>query len=369
VAMDGGRLQIRTPPVADTGAGAAPARAQHGREDKVGCLLSRAGAASGDDPCPAIPSVLVTPERAVRLAQGIGPGAVPDGAAPPGEATAPAEPRVGRPAVVLRTGVASRQDSEGFGPQRARAAWGRGCVGAAGVRRRWFPHVVPVRAFLHAVSYVGAAAWAGRSFAEGWPVYRRWLEALGAGVVAPLQEERARRPAEGGVATPVAGAPRRRGSRTRGPPGPPSGPAALGSLPPSGLAAAEQPWGVGEQAEQRPGEGDGAGLVGARSRGDAARAGGRVERHRPAGRLRAAPPVAALAGQRRYRRSAGPAPPDHVVRPLRVKCWGLVAKPPAAKGRGAGRLDGPCGFSGRRLAPPLRAGGVSSCPTRPAGTQ
>jgi hypothetical protein len=220
VEMDGGRLQIRTPPAADAGAGgaAAAARSGHWREDKVGCLLSMAGAVPGEDPCPEVPAVFVTPERALLLAQGIGQCAVPDGGAPPGEPAAPAEPRAGRPAVVLRTVVASRQDIEGFGPQLARAAWGRGFFGAARqafvadgaaanwtVWRRWFPHFVPVVDFLHVLSYVFAAAMAGRSFAEGWPAYRGWIQALWSGDVETVRAGLAARQAEVGLPAPGAG--------------------------------------------------------------------------------------------------------------------------------------------------------------------
>jgi hypothetical protein len=214
VEMDGGRLQIRTPPLSDAGAGGAAtaAGARHWREDKVGCLLSMAGAASGADPCPEIPAVFVTPERALLLAQGIGQCAVPDGEPPAGEPAAPAEPRAGRAAVVLRTVVASRQDIEGFGPQLARAAWGRGFFGAARqafvadgaaanwtVWRRWFPHFVPVVDFLHVLSYVFAAAMAGRSFAAGWPVYRGWIQALWSGDVQAVRAALAARQAEVGL--------------------------------------------------------------------------------------------------------------------------------------------------------------------------
>jgi hypothetical protein len=222
VEMDGGRLQIRTPPVADAAASgaAATARSRHWREDKVGCLLSMAGAAPGEDPCPEVPAVFVTPERALLLAQGIGQCAVPDGAAPPGEpaAAGSAEPRAGRPEVVRRTVVASRQDIEGFGPQLARAAWGRGFFGAARqafvadgaaanwtVWRRWFPHFVPVVDFLHVLSYVFAAAMAGRSFAAGWPVYRRWIQAVWAGDAAAVCAELAARQAEVGAPAPGGG--------------------------------------------------------------------------------------------------------------------------------------------------------------------
>jgi hypothetical protein len=217
VEMDGGRLQIRTPPAADAEAGG-PTRSRHWREDKVGCLLSMAGAVPGEDPCPDIPAVFVTAERALLLAQGIGQCAVPDGAAPPGEPTAPAQPRAGRPAVVLRTVVASRQDLEGFGPQLARAAWGRGFFGAARQAfvadgaaanwtawRRWFPHFVPVIDFLHVLSYVFAAAMAGRSFAEGWPVYRGWIQALWSGDVEAVRAGLVARQAEVGLPTAGAG--------------------------------------------------------------------------------------------------------------------------------------------------------------------
>jgi hypothetical protein len=218
VEMDGGRLQIRTPAADAAAPPAAATRSRHWREDKVGCLLSMAGAVPGEDPCPEVPAVFVTPERALLLAQGVGQCAVPEGEAPPGEPAAPAGPRPGRPEVVLRTVVASRQDIEGFGPQLARAAWGRGFFGAARqafvadgaaanwtVWRRWFPHFVPVVDFLHVLSYVFAAAMAGRPFAEGWPAYRGWIQALWSGDVEAVRAGLAARQAEVGLPTPGGG--------------------------------------------------------------------------------------------------------------------------------------------------------------------
>jgi hypothetical protein len=221
VEMDGGRLQIRTPPSATEPAADAPAaaRPRHWREDKVGCLLSMASAMSAADPCPEIPAVFVSAERALLLAQGIGQCAVPEGEAPPSaDVPGPPGPRPGRPEILLRTTVASRQEVEGFGLQLARAAWGRGFFGAARqafvadgaaanwtVWRRWFPHFVPVVDFLHALSYVFAAAMAGRSFAEGWPVYQRWIQALWAGEVAAVRSELVARQSEVGVPIPAAG--------------------------------------------------------------------------------------------------------------------------------------------------------------------
>jgi len=231
VEMDGGRLQIRTP-AAETGPPTDPAptaRPTHWREDKVGCLLSMASGVSADDPCPEIPAAFVAPERALLLAQGIGQRAVPEGEPPPpaeptAEPSAPPGPRPGRPEVLVRTAVASRQDIDGFGPQLARAAWERGFFGAPRqafvadgatanwtVWRRWFPRAVPVLDFLHALTYVFAAATAGRPFAEGWPVYRRWIQAVWAGDVTRVGAELAARQAELGEpeATDGEGAPRR----------------------------------------------------------------------------------------------------------------------------------------------------------------
>jgi hypothetical protein len=236
VEMDGGRLQIRTPPQTTTAdeppptpaasapaapAPAAPApRPRHWREDKVGCLLSMTSTATAVDPCPEIPALFVSAERALLLVQGFGPCAVPEGEAPAATETAAAPgPRPGRPEPLVRTVVARRQDVEGFGPQLARAAWDRGFFGAARqaflgdgaaanwtVWRRWFPHFVPIVDFLHVLSYVFAAAMAGRSFAAGWPVYRRWIEALWAGDVAVVQEGLAARQVEVGLPAPDAGA-------------------------------------------------------------------------------------------------------------------------------------------------------------------
>jgi hypothetical protein len=222
VEMDGGRLQIRTPPAdaEEASATADAARPRHWREDKVGCLLSMASSASADDPCPEIPAVFVSAERALLLAQGIGQCAVPEGDVPASvEPAAPSAARPGRPEPLVRTVVATRQDIDGFGPQLAHAAWRRGFFGAARqafvgdgaaanwtVWRRWFPHFVPIVDFLHALSYVFAAAVAGRSFAEGWPVYQRWIEALWAGDVAAVQEGLAARQVEVGLPAPEAGA-------------------------------------------------------------------------------------------------------------------------------------------------------------------
>jgi hypothetical protein len=237
VAMDGGRLQIRVPADAlgakaavcaaapadqttparararDPGAGAAApepggaadraARSKHWREDKVGCLLAMKSAVSAVDPCPEIPAVFVDPLQSLKWAQEIGHRAVPPGAPfqraePAKQEPAPDErrPRPGRPEIESRRVVATRQDVDAFGPLLAAAAWSMGLFQATRrafvadgssenwtVYQRYFSRWTPVLDFLHVLTYVYAAAMAGRTFAEGWPVYERWISWVWAGQV------------------------------------------------------------------------------------------------------------------------------------------------------------------------------------------
>ena len=265
VEMDGGRLQIRTPdesrrepePIATevgkpsvpqtlapaatpgrdessaaTAASSEPddapqsvARSQHWREDKVGCLLAMQSEVRDVDPCPEIPSVFVDPLQSLKLAQQIGQCAVPQGTpfrvAQPeeDEATDAAErqkppKRPGRPAVEQKRVVASRQDVRRFGPLLAAMACAMGLFAAArrafvadglsenwSVYKRYFSRWTAVLDFVHALTYVYAAAMAGRPFAEGWPVYERWIRWVWAGRVSQVLEELTRRQQEVGRAT------------------------------------------------------------------------------------------------------------------------------------------------------------------------
>lgn len=223
VEMDGGRLQIRaageeaeptpaTVPVADPQPSpaateeAAPdkrPRAGHWREDKVGCLLAMTSEVHAVDPCPQIPAVFVDPLQALKLAQQIGhcsaaPG-TPFAATPPPPEDAAAEqhgPRPGRPDVERRRVIASRKSSDDFAPLLASVAWSMGLFqasrqafvadGAAenwSVYKRYFSRFTAVLDFLHALTYVYAAALAGRTFAQGWPIYERWIGWVWAGQV------------------------------------------------------------------------------------------------------------------------------------------------------------------------------------------
>jgi hypothetical protein len=90
--------------------------------------------------------------------------------------------------VLSKRVVASRLDSAQFGPLLAAAAWALGLFAATrrafvadGAACNWtvqltyFPRWVPVLDFIHALSYVFAAALAGRPACLGWEIYQRWI--------------------------------------------------------------------------------------------------------------------------------------------------------------------------------------------------
>ena len=247
--MDGGRLQIRLPaaeaatapgpqpeppqpeppqpevppPAAATDTAAAggeadeASRQRYWREDKVGVLATLESQVHAADPCPELPEVFRDPLVVLKLAREVGhldgvPAAGPFRRTAPGE-TAPAategaetpapegrrSQRPGRPKVLSKRVLASRVDSSQFGPLLAATAWGLGLFAAArrafvadgaacnwAVQKRYFPRWTPVLDFIHALSYVFAAALAGRRAAEGWEVYQQWIGWLWQGRVEEL---------------------------------------------------------------------------------------------------------------------------------------------------------------------------------------
>jgi hypothetical protein len=213
---DGGRMQVlgRRPPAAGPAADqgpAAPAPAAalgppsgHWREDKVGLLLRMHSAVSDHDPCPEIPGSFVDPGRIPKLVRELKRG-VPetaDGAADSDEPEAAdealrASARYQAPEVQQRQVVASSGSWRSFAPLLAAAAWAWGFQGAARrafvgdgsannwrLQRRFFGSFVPILDFIHALSYVFAAAMAGRGFAAGWGAYEQWIGWVWQGQVA-----------------------------------------------------------------------------------------------------------------------------------------------------------------------------------------
>ena len=208
VEMDGGRLQILdrggSEAVADT---EASPRRGHWREDKIGLLMTMTGQAHAADPCPEVPESFIDPTRILKLAREIksGVAATEDAVAEPLEAAEEADADADapwRPEPLVRTTVASRRPWGEFRDALAQSAWARGFAaaqrkafvadGAAvnwSTHKQWFSEYVPILDFIHALSYVFAAATAGRPFREGWPAYVRWIGLVWGGRVAVVIEE------------------------------------------------------------------------------------------------------------------------------------------------------------------------------------
>jgi hypothetical protein len=231
VMVDGGRLQVLDragrPPAAAVAPGGEegwdeerPA-AGHWREDRLGLLLTMASEVSAADPCPEVPPTFLDAARVPELVRELARQGKPaDGAAaevpaPEGEArsrgAAPYEP----PAAGKRKVVASRAPWRAFAPILAAAARAWGFQGAARkafvadgaannwrLQRRFFGSFVPVLDFIHVLSYVFAAAMAGRPFAAGWACYRQWIGWVWQGRVGQVIAALDRRQAELGPPEP-----------------------------------------------------------------------------------------------------------------------------------------------------------------------
>jgi hypothetical protein len=244
VEMDGGRLQIRkeprsAPAVAgvaspvqevDQAVEATPGQAvtkpaapgthnHHWREDKIGLLMTMNSKESAADPCPEIPETFVNPLRIIKLARELHKGCAPSEDAvadPPGpEGDDPLVcSEYTPPTVRVKSMVATRQDADSLGKSLAAAARARGFYGAGRrafvadgaecnwtVQKRWFSDFVPIVDFIHVLSYVFAAAMAGRSFGQGWPVYVQWIGLVWKGRVAEVITGLGRRQEELGLPT------------------------------------------------------------------------------------------------------------------------------------------------------------------------
>jgi hypothetical protein len=161
---------------------------------------------TGVDPCPGIPAsfldVVRIPELVRELkkhVKGDEDGAA-DAAEPEAAAEALAEEAKYRPPEVRqRQVVASRQAWPAFALLLAQAAWASGFQRAARkaflgdgsannwkLQRRYFGSFTAVLDFIHALSYVFAAAMAGRRFAVGWAVYEQWIGWVWRGRVADV---------------------------------------------------------------------------------------------------------------------------------------------------------------------------------------
>ncbi len=241
VMVDGGRLQIRerqpqgeTPPAEAAGLANREAdwqdddtpRKGFWREDKVGLLIEMNSEPAWADPCPEIPEGFRDVLRIPKLAREIGKvaAAALDGPEPPQDDDEPAVPKTAGvaeyqpPGVETRRVVASCQPWPTFARVVASAAWEAGfqqakrkafvADGSANnwrLQRRFFGSFVPVLDFIHALSYVYAAAVAGQPFALGWERYQRWIGLVWQGEVSRVIDELAERQREVGLPRPEDG--------------------------------------------------------------------------------------------------------------------------------------------------------------------
>jgi hypothetical protein len=205
VSIDGGRLQIRSDP-------SGPKQGGHWRESKVAVLETYQSDVHGADPDPDVPRCFLDLNRTEEMVRGLG-HALPVGLEFDGENRAREQERAtekehdrktrpGRPERLVRSVLASRKCADEFGPIVHQAAWERNFSGAKRraflgdglpvnwtIQRRHFTSFTPILDFVHALSYVFAAAFAGRPVAEGAEVYQRWIQAVWSGQVATILAE------------------------------------------------------------------------------------------------------------------------------------------------------------------------------------
>ncbi len=238
VGVDGGRLQI----LERTGQGKSASakseeeaplspeaghRGKHWREDKIGLLMTMTSVAAATDPCPEVPAAFVDPTRILKLTRELktkrsaseessGEEAAAPSKAPEAEEQTLREEaervRWQPPEVKEKHLSATRRSWSLFGPMLAYQAWMLGFYQAKrkaflgdGAENNWtlwrtrFSSFEPILDIIHAISYVFAAALAGRSFQEGWPCYVRWVTWLWQGSVEQVIAELAQRQTELGV--------------------------------------------------------------------------------------------------------------------------------------------------------------------------
>ena len=200
------------PPTGPSSEASKPPRTGHWRESKVAVLETYLGTAHDADPDPDVPRCFLDLKRTAEMVRGLG-HALPTGlefategrAEGADDATATGRDRAarpGRPARLVRSALASRACSDDFGPMVHQAAWERNFFGAGRrvslgdglpvnwtIHRRHFSTFTAILDFVHALSYVFAAAFAGRPQFEGVAVYKRWIQAVWSGQVAVILPE------------------------------------------------------------------------------------------------------------------------------------------------------------------------------------
>lgn len=216
VMVDGGRIQVRDRRDKNHN------EQGHWKESLVGCCLSMVSEEHTSDPCPRIPETFVDPRRMNDLSREIK-GVSSDAEAAEDASNDAPEQRVGRPEVLVKSVVATRQGvhtfgerliaeahSRGFNATRRKAFVADGAHANWSIHKKHFSHYTPILDFTHAVCYVYAAAMAGRRGDAGWRDYVEWAQWLWEGSTDRLIAAIATRsqelgpPAEGDESSPAA---------------------------------------------------------------------------------------------------------------------------------------------------------------------
>lgn len=168
----------------------------HWYEYKAGCLKSLSSQTFEKDPCPDVPPMFLQRERIERLTREIGKKAadVEPAEAACEESTSAAmtedDPSYEPPKVQSSDVIATRRDCREFGKMLQARAWSLGMLASdrkayVGDGSWWIWTLwerdfkafgfVPILDVIHALTYVFAAATAGRPAEEGWEIYQRWI--------------------------------------------------------------------------------------------------------------------------------------------------------------------------------------------------
>lgn len=237
VMPDGGRLQRRERPSPDgpttvSDEAAAPSASSEyeeeeaakgfWREYKAGLLIEMASEVHEEDPCPQVPAGFLDVLRIPILAREIGKVAA-ETQAEPDEADEPAAaeqflpeeceyepPEVQRRKVVatcrpwrdFAVSLACAAHESGFQKAKRKAFVADGAANNWRLWARFFGSFTAVLDFIHVLSYVYAAATAGRPLAEGWECYQRWITWVWQGEVREVIQELRQRQGQVGLPGP-----------------------------------------------------------------------------------------------------------------------------------------------------------------------
>jgi hypothetical protein len=205
VEVDGGRVQTRT---AGQGMGVHEPR---WREDKVACLCTLASEEVADDPHAEVPRCYLDRDYMRQLVDAV--HGVRGLEKSEGKHTTEGELRIvndeaeatprWQPERLVRTVVATMQDSDAFGVMVAAEAQRRAFFASARaafvgdgqaynwtIQRTWFPDFIGIADFVHVTSYVYQAAQASTATIENrWTTYVRWITAVWQGQVSSVLTE------------------------------------------------------------------------------------------------------------------------------------------------------------------------------------